>query len=146
MGPLQLSDHVVQNRQTGEQMTHWAMLNKENSDLVALLNMSQTCPMSLSSQHWKHFIHNHHLTVKTTTAVNSQSSAWHYEGWQRRGGDFVEKLCRRWHKMADQRLFFNLHRQPNNTTSFSFFFWKIGIWEQAIEQHECFLKCPCLSS
>ena len=25
MGPLQLSDHVVQ---TGEQMTHWDMLNK----------------------------------------------------------------------------------------------------------------------
>ena len=41
MGPLQLSDHVVQNRQTGEQMTHWAMLNKENSNLVVLFNMSQ---------------------------------------------------------------------------------------------------------
>ena len=35
IGPLQLSDHVVQNRQTGEQMTHWDILN----NLVALLNM-----------------------------------------------------------------------------------------------------------
>ena len=35
MGPLQLSDHVVQNRQTGEQMTNWVMLYKENSNLVA---------------------------------------------------------------------------------------------------------------
>ena len=25
---LQLSDHVVQNRQTGEQIKHWDMLNK----------------------------------------------------------------------------------------------------------------------
>ena len=38
MGPLQPSGHVVQNRQTGEQMTHW---DKENSNLVALFNMSQ---------------------------------------------------------------------------------------------------------
>ena len=36
MGPLQLSDHVVQNRLTGEQMMHWDMLNKETSNLVAL--------------------------------------------------------------------------------------------------------------
>ena len=36
MTRLQLSDHVVQNRQTDEQMTHWAMLNKENSNLVVL--------------------------------------------------------------------------------------------------------------
>ena len=28
------------NRQTGEQMTHWAMLNKKNLNLVALLNIS----------------------------------------------------------------------------------------------------------
>ena len=41
MGPLQLSDQVVQNRQTGEQMTHRAMLNKENSNLVVLFDMSQ---------------------------------------------------------------------------------------------------------
>ena len=41
MGPLQLSDHVVQNHQTGEQMTHWDMLNIENSNWVALFNMSQ---------------------------------------------------------------------------------------------------------
>ena len=38
-GPLLLSDHVVQNRQTSGQMTHWAMLNKENSNLMALFNM-----------------------------------------------------------------------------------------------------------
>ena len=41
MGSLQLSEHVVQSHQTGEQMTHWAMLNKENSNLVVLFNMSQ---------------------------------------------------------------------------------------------------------
>ena len=41
MGPLQLSDHVVQNHQTGKQMTHWDMWNKEHSNLVALFNMSQ---------------------------------------------------------------------------------------------------------
>lgn len=35
MGSLQLGDHVVQNRQTGEQMRHWDMLNKENSNFVA---------------------------------------------------------------------------------------------------------------
>ena len=40
MGPLQMSDYVVRNRQTREQMTHWDMLNKENSNLVALSNMS----------------------------------------------------------------------------------------------------------
>ena len=28
MGPLQLSDHVVKDRQTREQMTQWNMLNK----------------------------------------------------------------------------------------------------------------------
>ena len=28
MGPLQLSDHVVLNRQTGEQLTNWDKLNK----------------------------------------------------------------------------------------------------------------------
>ena len=38
---LLLSDHLVQNRQTGEQMTHWDKLNKENSNLVALFIMSQ---------------------------------------------------------------------------------------------------------
>ena len=40
MGLLQLSNHTVQNRQTGEQMPHWDMLNKENSNLVDCL----TCP------------------------------------------------------------------------------------------------------
>ena len=41
MDLLQLTNHVVQNRHTGEQMTHWDMLNKENSNLVAFFNMSQ---------------------------------------------------------------------------------------------------------
>ena len=46
MGHLQLSNHVAQNRLTGKQMTHWDMLNKENSNLVAFFNMSQCviCP------------------------------------------------------------------------------------------------------
>ena len=35
MGLLQRSNHLVQNRQTGEQMRHWDMLNKENSNFVA---------------------------------------------------------------------------------------------------------------
>ena len=35
MGLLQLSNHVVQNRHTGEQMTHWDVLNEENSNSVA---------------------------------------------------------------------------------------------------------------
>ena len=33
-----MSDHVVR---TGEQITHWDMLNKEHSNLVALVKMSQ---------------------------------------------------------------------------------------------------------
>ena len=32
---------MVQNRQTGEQMMHLDMLNKENSNLEAWFNMSQ---------------------------------------------------------------------------------------------------------
>ena len=40
MGSLQLSE-VVQNHQTGEQMTQRDMLNKENINLVALFNMFQ---------------------------------------------------------------------------------------------------------
>ena len=36
MGLLWLSNHMVQNRQTGEQMMHWDMLNKENSNLESL--------------------------------------------------------------------------------------------------------------
>ena len=39
MGHLQLSDHIVQNRQAGEQMMHWDMLNEEN--LIPLFNMPQ---------------------------------------------------------------------------------------------------------
>ena len=41
MDPLQLSSHMVQNRQTGEQMTHWDMLNKATTKFeVSLFNMS----------------------------------------------------------------------------------------------------------
>ena len=36
-----MSNHVAQNRHTGEQMTHWDILNKENSNLLAFFNMSQ---------------------------------------------------------------------------------------------------------
>ena len=41
MGPLQLSDHVVQTRQTGEQMTHWDMLNKATKFGFSFFNMAQ---------------------------------------------------------------------------------------------------------
>ena len=40
-GPLQLSDHVVQNRQTREQMTHWDVLNKTTKFEFSLFNMAQ---------------------------------------------------------------------------------------------------------
>ena len=40
MGYLQLSDHVVQNLQTGEQMTHWDMLNKATKFEFSLFYMS----------------------------------------------------------------------------------------------------------
>lgn len=41
MAPLQQNYHVIRNRQTGEQMMYWNRLNKENSNLVALFNLSQ---------------------------------------------------------------------------------------------------------
>ena len=41
MDLLQLSDQLEQNCQTGEHMMHWDMLNKENSNMVALFKMSQ---------------------------------------------------------------------------------------------------------
>ena len=41
MGHFQLSHHVVQNLQTGEQMMHWDMLNKATKFEVSLFNMSQ---------------------------------------------------------------------------------------------------------
>ena len=40
-GPLQLRDHVVQNRHTGEQMTHWDVLNKTTKFEFSLFNMAQ---------------------------------------------------------------------------------------------------------
>ena len=41
MGPLQLSDQVLQNRQTGEQMTRWDMFSKATKFEFSLFNMSQ---------------------------------------------------------------------------------------------------------
>ena len=41
MDPLHLSDHVVQNRQTGEQMTHWDILNKATKFEFSFFNMFQ---------------------------------------------------------------------------------------------------------
>ena len=41
MSLLRLSDHEVQTRQTGEQMTHWDMLNKATKFKLSLFNMSQ---------------------------------------------------------------------------------------------------------
>ena len=35
-----MSDHVVENPQTEEQMTHWDMSNKEHLNLVALFIIS----------------------------------------------------------------------------------------------------------
>ena len=40
MGLLQLSNHVVPDPQSGEQITHWDMLNKENSNMAALFHTS----------------------------------------------------------------------------------------------------------
>ena len=52
MGLLQLSNHVVQNGHTGEQMTHWDMLNKENSNFVASL----TCPSASFALQYGNFV------------------------------------------------------------------------------------------
>ena len=41
MGLLQLSNHMVQNRHTGEQMTHWDTLNKATKFEFSLFNISQ---------------------------------------------------------------------------------------------------------
>ena len=41
MGLLQLSNHVVQNRHTGEQMTQWDMLKKATKFEFSLFNVSQ---------------------------------------------------------------------------------------------------------
>ena len=41
MGPLQLSDHMVQNCLTGEQFTQWHMLNNATKFQFSLFNMSQ---------------------------------------------------------------------------------------------------------
>ena len=43
MGPLQLSDHVVQNQQTGEQMTHWDMFNKATKFELSLHKIERVC-------------------------------------------------------------------------------------------------------
>ena len=49
MGSLHLSNHAVQNRQTGE---HWAMLNKENLNVWICL----TCPIASLALHFGHFV------------------------------------------------------------------------------------------
>ena len=41
MGHLQLSDYAVQDRQTGEQMMHWDILNKATKFEFSLFNMPQ---------------------------------------------------------------------------------------------------------
>ena len=43
MGPLQLSDQVLQNGKNGEQMTHWDMLNKSTH----LNSLCSTWPSAL---------------------------------------------------------------------------------------------------
>ena len=40
-GPFAAERSRGTNRQIGEQMTHWDMLNKENSNIVALFNLYQ---------------------------------------------------------------------------------------------------------
>ena len=47
-GPLQLSDHVVQNHQTGEQVMHWDMFNKATKFEISLFNTAQ-CVIKCSS-------------------------------------------------------------------------------------------------
>ena len=47
MGNLQLSDHVVENLQTGEQITYWDMLNKATQFEFSLFNMAQCVICSL---------------------------------------------------------------------------------------------------
>ena len=43
MGPLQFSDHVVQNRQTGQQMTHWDMFHKTIKFKFSLHKIERVC-------------------------------------------------------------------------------------------------------
>ena len=54
MGLLQLSNHVVQNRHTGEQMTHWDVLKKATKFEVSLFNMSQCV---ICSPVWRFLYH-----------------------------------------------------------------------------------------
>ena len=60
MGPLQLSGSRGSTRQTGEQMMHWDMLNKENSNLVALL----TCPSASFAHQFGGFVPRDRSAVK----------------------------------------------------------------------------------
>ena len=54
MGILQLSNHVVQNGHTGEQMTHWDMLKKATKFEFSLFNMSQCviCSLFVPRDRW----------------------------------------------------------------------------------------------
>ena len=51
-GPFAAERSRGSNRQTGEQMMHWDMLNKENSNLVALL----TCPSASFAHQFGGFV------------------------------------------------------------------------------------------
>ena len=74
MGHLQLSNHMVQNRHTGKQMTHWDMLNKENSNLVAFFNMSQSV---ICSPVWRFLYH---------VIAQLQKAHWVLFGWESERG------------------------------------------------------------
>ena len=52
MGVLQLSNHVVQNRHTGEQMTLWGMFKKATKFEFRLFNMSPCSPVSWFCTTW----------------------------------------------------------------------------------------------
>ena len=52
MGHLQLSDYAVQDRQTGEQMMHWDILNKATKFEFSLFNMPQRTIYSRLCTYW----------------------------------------------------------------------------------------------
>ena len=94
-GPLAAERSRGSNRQTGELMTLWDMLNKENSNLEAFFNMSQciTCSpvwrflyhviVQLQRAHWFVFFSSGTISVLCSMAI-SNSGGW--TGiWNRRG-------------------------------------------------------------
>jgi len=60
MGFLQLSNHVVQNHHTGEQMTHWDTLKKATKFESSLFNMFQCI---ICSPVWMIFVPREHSTA-----------------------------------------------------------------------------------